>query len=625
MALSKAIIYIFGGVAIFAMLFNSWYALWSWHTMNSCLPTTAATAPRTSNPSQPVRNSKSGRYSYSVPDFMQARFNRSAAMDLTFDNSIEEHKYVSMTCAERGAYPFFMSSIPGGPMEQWVCKNRGEVKVTRVMLSVLKQSCAIPDGSEHGQKGLMLDIGANLGYYGLFALRLGCETLFFDLQKGCQTRLNNALIINGFTPAGRVIPYGVNSKAASFKSPIGGCDGRFPASAREQKVFDRGEHVSHLDTLDTFVDDNQTILMVKIDTEGNEYHVLQGSMPFFQKRLIQNAIVEVTPGAGFWKSLNVTQLQVATTFETIAQAGYSMVSLEDWSVHKTPKQVFKYINEAKFVQSDMWLTLDSNVNATVMNSSVPTTAELKQSEAIIAVAPPRHTVVPPRVGPSPGLNCWREGTVTKRQKYNLLVSGCGYSGTGFISKSFVNAGYNVGHEVVASDGLVSWLAVSKYREREGTGPSHFDYRHVFTLVRHPIKVVRSWQGGYWDFLHRGVSIANESLIGAESFNKLGGKFKALEWWRTFTILAINASECSMRTEDVNAEVLKSMCIRAELPQCAEIDWEKVLTRTSTSTNAHGGKSFSLTWDVLTEEAVTEMEKEVLANARSLCKRWYDDC
>jgi hypothetical protein len=33
----------------------------------------------------------------------------------------------------------------------------------------------------------------------------------------------------------------------------------------------------------------------------------------------------------------------------------------------------------------------------------------------------------------------------------------------------------------------------------------------------------------------------------------------------------------------------------------------------------------LTWDVLTEEAVAEMEKEFLAYARSLYKRWYDDC
>jgi hypothetical protein len=57
---------------------------------------------------------------------------------------------------------------------------------------------------------------------------------------------------------------------------------------------------------------------------------------------------------------------VATTFRTIAEAGYTMVSLFDWSVHKTPEEVFEYyINNATFVQSDMWLALDTNVNVNV--------------------------------------------------------------------------------------------------------------------------------------------------------------------------------------------------------------------------------------------------------------------
>jgi hypothetical protein len=75
----------------------------------------------------------------------------------------------------------------------------------------------------------------------------------------------------------------------------------------------------------------------------------------------------VTPGGKFWKNHNVTQVQVATTFRTIAEAGYTMVSLNDWSIHKTPEEVFKHINEARFVQGDMWLTLDTNVNLTAIS------------------------------------------------------------------------------------------------------------------------------------------------------------------------------------------------------------------------------------------------------------------
>jgi hypothetical protein len=101
-----------------------------------------------------------------------------------------------------------------------------------------------------GQRGLMLDIGANVGFYGLMGIRMGCETLFFDLQKGCQERINNAIVLNGYTSVGRVIPHGIHSGPISFKTPAGGCRGNFPASAHETHTFDVGEVVSTLDTLD---------------------------------------------------------------------------------------------------------------------------------------------------------------------------------------------------------------------------------------------------------------------------------------------------------------------------------------------------------------------------------------
>jgi hypothetical protein len=102
--------------------------------------------------------------------------------------------------------------------------------------------------------------------------------------------------------------------------------------------------------------------MVKVDTEGNEYHVLQGSLHFFEKRLIQNTIVEVTTGKNFWKNTNTTRLQVATSFRAIAEAGYIMVSLYDWSVYRTPEAVYEYINELQVVHTDLWLTLDLEVD-----------------------------------------------------------------------------------------------------------------------------------------------------------------------------------------------------------------------------------------------------------------------
>jgi CRISPR/Cas system endoribonuclease Cas6 (RAMP superfamily) len=44
------------------------------------------------------------------------------------------------------------------------------------------------------------------------------------------------------------------------------------------------------------------------------------------------------------------------------------------------------------------------------------------------------------------LHCWRNSTIQERAKYNLLITGCGYSATGFFSKALTKAGYPIGHE-----------------------------------------------------------------------------------------------------------------------------------------------------------------------------------
>ena len=52
-----------------------------------------------------------------------------------------------------------------------------------------------------------------------------------------------------------------------------------------------------------------------------------GCMPYFERRLIKHAIVEVTAGYKFWESRGIDALDVAATFERIVRAGYSLTLL----------------------------------------------------------------------------------------------------------------------------------------------------------------------------------------------------------------------------------------------------------------------------------------------------------
>lgn len=296
-------------------------------------------------------------------DTMSSQYNKSMVMDPVYQQ-IGKSILVPVGCAAEGKYPFF---IHQGGTNRWVCNNRGEKKVTAVMLKVFSALCGNPSSN-----GLMLDVGSNLGYYGLLAMRMGCESILFDLQPECQLSINNAIVVNQFTSLGRVMPFGVGNVETSFKVPSAGCNGRFPAVAHERNTFDQGNSMAHVYPLSKFIGDDQPIVMMKVDTEGNERNVLEGTMPYFSRRLVRHAIVEVTTGYHFWDHVNITQNQVAKTFEQIAKYGYTMISLHDYSVHDTPEDVYQYINSVTFPvlvkgdvarQSDVWLTTDA-VNAT---------------------------------------------------------------------------------------------------------------------------------------------------------------------------------------------------------------------------------------------------------------------
>lgn len=258
----------------------------------------------------------------------------------------KKHPIEVVKCVARGKFPI-LSHQTG--MLRWVCNNKGEKKVTNAMLYVFHK---------HSDK-LMLDVGANCGYYSLLAARLGHRAVQFDVQPVCQQILRNNAIINGFTDRVWTIASGVSDVAGTIMVPADGCGGTFPAKREETQVLP--DVAMPLDLLAHFIDIDTEIMLMKVDTEGNEKRVLAGAMEFFAKQKIQNAIVEVTPGHEFWEKQGITKEEVLQTFREVASYGYWMISLEDFSIHRSPDEVVKYLSDPSLEQSDMWLTLDPDM------------------------------------------------------------------------------------------------------------------------------------------------------------------------------------------------------------------------------------------------------------------------
>jgi FkbM family methyltransferase len=213
----------------------------------------------------------------------------------------------------------------------------------------------------------MLDVGANAGFYSLLAAKYGHNAIQFDLQPECHIILRNSVLANGFHLQIVTVAAGVTESDSIMDVPDIGCDGRFPQAEPSK---DAPIHKIHLHPLNEFIDtDKAEIMLMKVDTEGNEKQVLSGAIDFFQKKKIQNAIVEVTPCCDFWKKAGIIATDVYEIFGDIVSFGYVMVSLYDLKLLQTKEEVIRYLSqEATFRQTDMWLTLDNSDVAKVIQS-----------------------------------------------------------------------------------------------------------------------------------------------------------------------------------------------------------------------------------------------------------------
>jgi len=113
-------------------------------------------------------------------------------------------------------------------------------QVTAVMLHVFhqysgKQIVAVdPKNQELNANALlslslmMLDIGANEGFYGLLAGTFGYKVLLFDLQPECQTMIQNAIIVNNLKDHTWVMAAGVSEELSTMTISTKGCNMMYP-------------------------------------------------------------------------------------------------------------------------------------------------------------------------------------------------------------------------------------------------------------------------------------------------------------------------------------------------------------------------------------------------------------
>jgi hypothetical protein len=184
-----------------------------------------------------------------------------------------------------------------------------------------------------------------------------------------------------------------------------------------------------------------------------------------------------------------------------------------------------------------------------------------------------------------------EGKISNSSKDRLLlITGCGRSGTTYISHLLTLCGLDIGHEIMGNDGVASWyMAINTKYAPHGEGAKKYKFKHVFHQVRHPLDVISSFYTNFvpevtiWKFLYKNVSSIKRSephLV------------KCAKYWYYWNLAAEKKAEWRYRIEDIDT-ALEQMCNILGIPYNPD-----VLNQVPKDTNKWHQYSEKITWSDL---------------------------
>jgi hypothetical protein len=141
--------------------------------------------------------------------------------------------------------------------------------------------------------------------------------------------------------------------------------------------------------------------------------------------------------------------------------------------------------------------------------------------------------------------------------YKLLVTGCGRSGTRYLTFLLRRLGLDVRHERLGRDGIASWtMAVDAERRPYGPPSSMCSFEQVFHQVRHPLAVIGSvttFGPESWAFVCEHTPCHPDQPV----------LLRAATYWLHWTAEADRIATWRYRVEAID-DVLPELCRRLEV-------------------------------------------------------------
>jgi FkbM family methyltransferase len=208
--------------------------------------------------------------------------------------------------------------------------------------------------SKHVNDGVVLDVGANEGFYGLLSSAYGCRTISFEPQPTCVTWLSWAAAANQFKHPLKVIQKIVSKDGnAKFKVPRKGCSGM----TQYLPGMDGTVEIGSIPLDDVVEENGSEVLVVHMDVEGAEIHVLESAVTSIQQKKIKNVIFEMNYAR--WPAYGVTNDHALATMEQLIKSGYVCRDLKDVGIRYPLQSITPFESFTKLryeSESDIWCT-----------------------------------------------------------------------------------------------------------------------------------------------------------------------------------------------------------------------------------------------------------------------------
>lgn len=325
-----------------------------------------------------------GRNQYKIPMYNREGLAVTARFDVDMTHISElnitttyyhkgREKQMELFVMGTSTNPPFAAVIASPPMSEAassdVYQNGDMEKPTRRMFEfLLNKKCS--EGNH-----LVVDAGANLGYFATYAGVMGCRVEAFEPQPRLIPMINTSIMVNSLTERFTLHNNIINTdKTARLKITYAGgsctgCSVVTPAGPNEEDT--ESSYIITATRIDDYVKDN--VLLMKVDVEGYEVLAIESAKGVFDKYTVKNILVEWFPARFPHGVERGTKL-----LEDLVDQGYKLRHYDlrfnlptDWVVHEriheltgstwlVPRNRIKDMNEHLMTQSygeaNLWLS-----------------------------------------------------------------------------------------------------------------------------------------------------------------------------------------------------------------------------------------------------------------------------